>query len=185
PRWVIRVRTCPPVNRLVRLGGRKPSALRTSAIWGLFWPASASSVTRARSAGEYDSWSRRGARGGACPVGWGPPAPVRGEWAGARDGDLLDQDAQQFLAVGLGGGRGVPDLWQVAGQGGDGRPLGGSERFRLLFGEPLVVRLQPAGFGEGGLPFLFQLPDDQAVFPVRQPVRGAGRGRALAGRVQP
>ena len=51
---------------------------------------------------------------------------------GDRDGDLLDQDAQQFLAVGLGGGRGVPDLRQVAGQGLDGRALSSGERLRLL-----------------------------------------------------
>ena len=79
-----------------------------------------------------------------------PAGPGDGDvdqFAGADDrhGDLLDQDAQQFLAVGLGGGRGLPDPRQVAGQGLDGRALGSGQRFRLLLGEPLVVRLQPAG----------------------------------------
>ena len=33
-----------------------------------------------------------------------------------------------------------------------------------FLGEPLVVRLQPAGFGERGLPVGFQLPGHQPVF---------------------
>ena len=42
-------------------------------------------------------------------------------------GDVLDEDAQQFLAVGMRGGRRAPDLREVAGQGRDGGPLGGGE----------------------------------------------------------
>ena len=51
PRWLISVRTCWPVNRLVRLGGRNPSALRMPAICWFVRPAWASSVTRASRAG--------------------------------------------------------------------------------------------------------------------------------------
>src|ERR1035441_6207649 len=52
PRWLIRVRTWPSLNLLVRLGGRNPSALRTSAICRLLRPAAASSGARAGRAGE-------------------------------------------------------------------------------------------------------------------------------------
>jgi len=96
-----------------------------------------------------------GVPGGLVPAGPGDGDIDQLAGPGDRDGDVLDQDAQQFLAVGLGGGRGVPDPRQVAGQGLDGRALRGAERLGLLFGEPLVVGLQPAGFGEGGLPFFF------------------------------
>src|ERR1700733_4569325 len=97
PRWEIRARTCSPGNRVVRLGGRNPSAFRTPAIWLLFWPAPASSVTRARSAGKYDSWSRRPTGRTARPVVWWPPAQVDGHVddlavPGDVHGDVLDED---------------------------------------------------------------------------------------------
>ena len=52
PRWLTRARTCSPLNWLVRLGGRKPSALSALAICPLVRPASARAVTWARSAGK-------------------------------------------------------------------------------------------------------------------------------------
>ena len=58
-------------------------------------------------------------------------------------GDVLDEDAQQLLAVGLRGGWGVPDLREIAGQGLDRCALGFGEGFGLFLGEALVVRFQP------------------------------------------
>ena len=83
-----------------------------------------------------------GLAGGLVPAGPGDGDVDQFAGPGDRDGDLLDQDAQEFLAVGLGSGRGVPDSRQVAGQGLDGRALGGGERLGQFLGEPLVVRLQ-------------------------------------------
>src|SRR6516165_3846420 len=96
-RWLIRVRTCWPVNRLVRLGGRNPSELRAPAIWPFVQAADGadglpgSLVSAGPGDGDVDQF--------AVPRG--------------RDGDVLDEDAQQLLTAGLAGRRGVPDLGEI------------------------------------------------------------------------
>jgi hypothetical protein len=72
-------------------------------------------------------------------------------------GDVLDQDPQEFLAVGLRGRRRVPDAREVGGQGPDRVALGLGQDGRLLLGEPLVVRFQPCRLGERVLPPGFEL----------------------------
>ena len=97
------------------------------------------------------------------------------------DGDVLDEDAQQLLAAGLRGRRGVPDCRKVAGQGLDRCPLSRGEGRGLFLGEPLVVRFQPGRLGEGGLPAGFQLPGDEPVLRLGQLVLAAGPVGGVAG----
>ncbi len=104
---------------------------------------------------------------------------------GDVDGDVLDQDAQQLLAVGLRGGRRVPDPREVGGQGLDRRPLGRGEGGRLLLGEPLVVRFQPGRLGERGFPVSFQLPGDEPVLRFGELVLAAGPVGGVAGALEP
>jgi len=68
---------------------------------------------------------------------------------------------------------GVPDGWQVSGQGPDLVALGGGQRPGAGGGEPVVLLAQPLPLGEGGLPVLFQLPGDQAVLRLDQLVLAA------------
>jgi hypothetical protein len=104
-----------------------------------------------------------GLPGGLVPAG---PGDDIDEFAvpGSGDSDVLDEDAQQFLAVGLAGGRGVLDLREISGQGLDRRAFCCAEGLGLFLGEPLAVRFQPARFGERGFPVGFQLPGDEAAF---------------------
>jgi hypothetical protein len=69
---------------------------------------------------------------GGVPAG---PADLHGHaFAGPRhgDGDLVHQGADALLAVGVGGGRRGPQALDVAGEGGDGPLLGGSEELGRL-----------------------------------------------------
>jgi hypothetical protein len=91
----------------------------------------------------------------------------------------------QLLAVGLGRGGGVPDGWQVSGQGPDLVVLGGGQRPGAGGGEPVVLLAQPLPLGEGGLPVLFQLPGDQAVLRLDQLVLASRPVCLVAGAFQP
>ncbi|MGO9077667.1 MAG: transposase [Streptosporangiaceae bacterium] len=126
-----------------------------------------------------------GLPGGLVPAGPGDGDVDQLAVPGDADGDVLDQDAQQLLAVGLRRRRSVPDPGQVTGQGLDGGTLGRGEGGRLLFGEPLVIRLQPPGLGEGGFPVRLQLPGHQAVLRLGELVLAAGPAGGVAGALDP
>jgi hypothetical protein len=64
-----------------------------------------------------------------------------------RDADLLDQVPDQLLAVGIGGGRSVPDCGQVAGQGPDLLALSGGQRAGAAGGEPVVLLAEALPLG--------------------------------------
>ena len=190
PRWVIRVRTCPPVNRLVRLGGRNPSALRALGDLPVVAACGGELGDAGEEGGVIGQLVQAGDGADGLPGGLVAAGPGDGDVdqlavPGDVDGDVLDEDAQQLLAVGLRGGRGVPDLREVAGQGLDRRALGRGEGFRLLLGEPLVVRFQPGRLGERGFPVRFQLPGDEPVFRFGELVLAAGAVRGIAGALEP
>ena len=120
---------------------------------------------------------------------WWPPAQVivtstSSLSPATAHSDVLDQDAQQLLAVGLRGRRGVPDLRDVSGQRLDRRALGRGEGRRLFLGEPLVVGFQPGRLGERGLPVRFQLPGHQPVLRLGELVLAAAPVGGVAGALE-
>ena len=62
-----------------------------------------------------------GLPGGLVPAGPGDGDVDQLAVPGDGDGDVLDEDAQQFLAVGLAGRRSAPRLGEISGQGLDRR----------------------------------------------------------------
>src|SRR5258708_2012151 len=121
PRWLIRVRTCWSLNRLVPFGGRDPPALRTSATWPLWRPAAARSCTPARTAGESAATPPGRRRGG----GGGPRAGGLGGAGGPLAPALVEHGP---LGLGLGGG-GHGDLQR-----------GRRHRVQDLAGDPVIER---------------------------------------------
>ena len=101
------------------------------------------------------------------------PGDLHGDaLAGAEHGDrdLVCQRANELFAVGVGGGWRGPQALDVAGQGGDGLPLGGGEGLGAGAGEAVVVFLQAHLGGQRSFPVGFQLSHDQAVLRLGQPV---------------
>jgi hypothetical protein len=84
----------------------------------------------------------------------------------AVDGDdnLLQQGAQQLLAVPVGGGRRLPHQADVAAQGSDGGPLGGGQGLGAALLAAGQLGLGRGDLGELGLPVALQPPGDQAVW---------------------
>ena len=140
------LRTCWPVKTAVRLGGRYPAALSAPAICLLLRPSPASRVTalqEGRVVGELVQAADRADGSPAGPVPAGPGDVHVHDLAVALDGhgDVVGKNAEQLLAVGPRGRRGVPDPREVGGQGPDRVPLGGGQHCGRLPGEPLVLRL--------------------------------------------
>jgi hypothetical protein len=114
------------------LAGGKPSACSRRAMALARWPCSgelADPLAQLRVGAELVQAGDRadGLGVGGVPAG---PADLHGHaFAGPRhgDGDLVHQGADELLAVGVGGGRRGPQAFDVAGEGGDGLLLGGSE----------------------------------------------------------
>ena len=102
---------------------------------------------------------------------------------GHRDADLLNQVADQLLAVRIGRGGSVPDPGQVSGQGPDLLALGGGQRPGAGGGEPVVLLAQPLPLGQRSLPVPLQLTDDQAVLRLGRAGTGGGPGRRRNRRV--
>jgi hypothetical protein len=118
---------------------------------------------------------------GAVPAG---PGDVHvHDLAAALDGHghVLDQDPQQFLAVGRGGRRRGPHCREVGGQGPDRVAFGVGQDGGLLLGEPLVLALQTPGLGERFLPAGLELPGDEPVLRVGELVLAPGPVRGVAG----
>ena len=100
------------------------------------------------------------------------------------DADPFDEVPDQLLAVGVGGGGGVPDGGQVGGQRPDLVTFDGGERAGAGGGEPVVFLAEALPLGQRGLPVLFQLPGDQAVLRLDQLVLAAGPLGGVAGAFQ-
>ena len=98
-----------------------------------------------------------------------------------RHGDVINKDAQQLLAVGARGRRGVPDPREIGGEGPDRVPLGGGQHGGYLLGEPLVLGFQPPGLGERGFPVCLELPGDEPVLRVGELVLAVGPVCGVAG----
>ena len=127
-----------------------------------------------------------GGRADGFPAGLVPAGPGDAhvhDLAVALDGHghVVDEDAEQFLAVGPGGRRGVPDRREVPGQGLDRVPLGGGQDCGLLRREPLVVALEPADLGEGLPPSRPRAAGCRAASRVGELVLTAGPVRGVAG----
>ena len=82
-------------------------------------------------------------RGGAVPARPGDLHVHLLASPGHRDADLLNQVADQLLAVRIGRGGSVPDRGQVSGQGPDLVAFGGGQRPGAGGGEPVVLLAQP------------------------------------------
>ena len=114
-----------------------------------------------------------------------PPQDQAGVRVGvvAAGGDvhLLQQGAQQLLAVLIGGGGRVLHLAQVVAQGQDRVPLGRGKGRR-----PGGLAAGELGFGvgellQGGVPFGFQAAGDQPVLGVDRAVAALGLDGLVAG----
>jgi hypothetical protein len=124
-------------------------------------------------------------RGGAVPAGPGDLHVDLLAGPGHGDADLLDQVADELLAVGVGGGGSVPDRGQVGGQRPDLVAFGGGQRPGAGGGEPVVLLAEALPLGWRGLPVLLQLPDDQAVFRLGELVLAPGPAGGEIGAFQP
>src|ERR1039457_642487 len=98
-----------------------------------------------------------------------------------RDRDLVDDGADDLFAVHVRCRGRVPYGGDVRCQCEDRVALGGGQHDRTLGGEPAVVRAEPVGFGQRGLPVLFQLPDDQAVLRLGELILTPGPVSGVAG----
>jgi len=98
-----------------------------------------------------------------------------------RDVHLLQQGAQQLLAVLVGGGRGVPHLAEVAAESQDGLFLLRGEGFRACGLAAGQLSFGVGQFAECGLPFALQPAGDQPVVRVDGPVAALGPGCLVAG----
>ena len=97
------------------------------------------------------------------------------------DVHLVQQGAQQLLAVLIGGGRRVPDGLQVVAEGQDRGALGGGERGGAGCLAAGQLGLGGGQLGEGFLPGGFQAAGDQPVFRVDGLVAALGPGGLVAG----
>ena len=101
--------------------------------------------------------------------------------ASHRDADLLDQAADQVLAVRIGGGGSVPDRGQVSGQGADLVAFGGRQRPGAGGGEPVVVFAQPLPLGQ---PELLKVLDQLRATPLARPTAPPERGPNRLGQLR-
>src|SRR6266516_6888913 len=76
---------------------------------------------------------------------------------------ILDQPAQQLLALSKGGGGSMPDGWQVVREMADLLALRGREREGRLFGPQSIFPFQFFAFGQFLIPFAFQTPGHQTI----------------------
>src|SRR6266545_679876 len=107
--------------------------------------------------------------------------PGAGGVAVDGDDDLLEQGAQQLLAVPVGGGRRLPHQAHVAAQGGDGGPLGGGQRLGAALLAAGQLGLGRRDLGELGLPVALQPAGDQAVVGVDGQVAPLGQPGLVVG----
>src|SRR2546425_839820 len=82
--------------------------------------------------------------------------------------------SKSLTAVGVGGGRSVPDRWQAGGQGPDLLAFGSCQRPGAGGGEAVALLAQLLPLSQRGLPVPFQLPDNQAVLGLGELVLTAG-----------
>ena len=114
-----------------------------------------------------------------------PPQDQGGVRAGVvavqRDVHLIEQGAQQLLAVLVGGGRGVPDGAEVIAEGEDRLFLLRGQGFRV--GRPGGGRARPRRRPARGArsPIRLQAAGDQPVVRVDGPVAALGPGGVVAG----
>jgi hypothetical protein len=86
--------------------------------------------------------------------------------AAQRDVHLIEQGAQQLLAVLVGGGRSVPDGAEVIAEGQDRLFLLRCQGFRACGRAAGELGFCVGQFAERGLPFSFQAAGDQPVVRV-------------------
>ena len=100
--------------------------------------------------------------------------------AGVRRGDLdlVDDAARQLFAVGVRGGRCLPQRRDVSDKAVDGGQLVRGEAGRAGPGEPLVALGELLPGGQGGFPVLFQLTYYQDVVLALSTKQASVTGRA-------
>jgi len=125
-----------PVSRGVERAGDLPAVASLAGEPG-------DGLQEGRVVGELVQAADRADGSPAGPVPAGPGDVHVHDLAFALDGhgDVVGKNAEQLLAVGPRGRRGVPDPREVGGQGPDRVPLGGGQHCGRLLGEPLVLGL--------------------------------------------
>src|SRR5258708_6108384 len=120
------------------------------------------------------------ARDGKTREGLGlPPNSDVDDVAPLGERHILDQPAQQLLALGKGGGGSVPDSWQVVGKLADLLSLRGSERESRRFGPQSIFPFQLFNLGQFLIPFALQTPGYQAIVRVDSLVASPGQVRLI------
>jgi hypothetical protein len=91
-----------------------------------------------------------------------------------RDDHFLEERAQEFFAIAIGGRRRYPDLSEIRAEGVNVLPLLRAERRRLLVLSAGQFRFRGGEVAQPSLPFGFQAARDQAMFGFDQSIAALG-----------
>src|SRR2546426_1055556 len=110
-----------------------------------------------------------------------PPNSHIDDVASLGERHILDQPAQQLLALSKGGGGSMPDGWQVVRKMADLLALRGREREGRLFGSQSIFPFQFFACGQFLIPFAFQTAGHQTIVWVDSLVPSPCQVRLILG----